>query len=108
MGARMDVTADFDGDSTTPDTTEPMIWVPVFYDYDKYAGAGALAAILARPDEYRHLISLSGTQPLSKGFELKLSATLGFYRNFGNAAGASEFMALAYLGILYTIPSNGK
>ena len=45
---------------------------------------------------------------MGKGFELKLSTTLGFYRNFGNAAGASEFMALAYLGILYTIPSNGK
>ena len=95
---------DWNGDGDKSD----KIWVPVFYDYDKYAGAGALAAILARPDEYRHLISLSGTQPLGKGFELKLSTTLGFYRNFGNAAGASEFMALAYLGILYTIPSNGK
>ncbi len=95
---------DWNGDGIKDD----KIWVPVFYDYDKYAGDGSLAAILARPDEYRHLISLSGMQPLGKGFELKLSTTLGFYRNFGNASGASEFMALAYLGILYTIPSNGK
>lgn len=106
MGSKLNVTADFDGDGI--DDPPQTIWVPVFYDYDTYAGDGALAVILARPDEYRHLVSLSATQPLGKGFELKLSSTLGFYRNFGNVVGASEFMALAYLGILYTIPSKGK
>jgi len=105
MGAKLNVTADFDGDNSTPDTTE-LIWVPVFYDYDKYAGDGALAAILARPDEYRHIISLSGTHPLGKGFELKLSSTLGFYHNFGNTAGVSKIMTLVYFGILYKIPSG--
>ncbi len=107
MGANMEVTADFDGDSTTPDTTQ-SIWVPVFYDYDKYAGTGALAAILARPDEYRHLISLSGNYPLGKGLELKLSTTLGFYQNFGNTAGVAKVMILAYIGILYRIPTGAK
>ena len=91
---------DLTGDGDTNDT----LWVPVFYDYDKYAGAGALAAILARPDEYRHLVSLSGSLPLRPGMELKLASTFGFYRNFGNTAGLSEWMMLIYCGILYKIP----
>jgi hypothetical protein len=107
MGAQIAesvMSEDWSGDDDTFD----KIWVPVFYDYDKYAGPGALAAILARPDEYRHLISLLGNYPLGKGLELKLSTTLGFYQNFGNTAGVAKVMILAYIGILYRIPTGAK
>ncbi|PKL07269.1 MAG: hypothetical protein CVV53_00365 [Spirochaetae bacterium HGW-Spirochaetae-9] len=87
---------DLTGDEDTNDT----LWVPVFYDYDKYAGEGALAAILARPDEYRHLVSLSGSLPLRPGIDLKLASTFGLYQNFGNTSSATETALLIYLGLV--------
>lgn len=104
MGSLQAVTADFDGDPLTADTTE-TIWVPVYYDYDKYAGDGSLAAILARPDEYRYLFSLEGSLPLRRGLWLETAATLGFYQNFGNVAGAEETILLAYLGFKAELPN---
>ncbi|MFA6007906.1 MAG: hypothetical protein WC784_04680 [Candidatus Shapirobacteria bacterium] len=92
-----DVNIDIDGDNFI---TGASVWVPVFYDYDRYAGDGALAAILAQPDEYRHLVSLSGSMPLRSGIELKLASTFGFYQNFGNTSGATETAILVYIGVM--------
>jgi len=87
-------------------TTSQKIWVPVYYDYDKYAGDGALEAILSRPDEYRHLLSIIGAMPLTKAIELQLSTTLGFYRNFRHVEGASETALLLYAGIVVHLPAK--
>jgi hypothetical protein len=98
----IEITKDLTGDSDNGDE----LWVPVYYDYDKYAGDGALEAILSRPDEYRHLISLIGTMPLAKAIELQLSTTLGFYRNFRHVEGASETALLLYAGIVVHLPAK--
>jgi len=105
MASHINVTADFDGDPNTAATTE-KIWVPVYYDYDKYAGDGALEAILSRPDEYRHLLSIIGAMPLEKAIELQLSTTIGFYRNFRHVEGASETALLLYAGIVVHLPAK--
>ena len=105
MASYINVTADFDGDGTI-DSTPQKIWVPVYYDYDKYAGYGELEKILSKPDEYRHLISLMGAVPLTKSIELQLSSTLGFYRNFRHVAGASETALLFYAGIVVQLPAK--
>jgi len=103
MASQTSVSADFDGDGTI-DSAQQKIWVPVYYDYDEYAGDGALEAIFSKPDEYRHLVSLMGAVPLAKSIELQLSATLGLYRNFGHVAGASEEAFLLYAGIVVYLP----
>ena len=66
----------------------------------------SLEAILSKPDEYRHLVSLMGAVPLAKSIELQLSATLGLYRNFGHVAGASEEAFLLYAGIVVYLPAK--
>lgn len=75
-------------------------WIPVYYDYDRYAGAGALDAIFARPDEYRNLVSLSCTVPVLPWLDARLRSTWGRYLNFGNEAGASRDLLLLYAGIV--------
>ena len=98
MAAQHSVTADFDGDPSTPETIQ-TIWVPVYYDYEKYAGSGALAAILAKPDEFRNLISLRGSLQLHDKISLETALMFGFYQNFGNVQDASESMLLAHFGV---------
>ena len=105
MASHIKVTADFDGDPNTLPTSEE-IWVPVYYDYDEYAGDGALEAILSKPDEYRHLVSLTGALPLAKAVDLRLSATFGFYKNFGHILGATDTAFLLYAGILLRLPAD--
>ncbi len=102
MASQQIVYADFDSNGTT----SQKIWVPVYYDYDKYAGDGALEAILSRPDEYRHLLSIIGAMPLTKAIELQLSTTLGFYRNFRHVEGAIETALLLYAGIVVHLPAK--
>jgi len=102
MATQITDTNDIDDDGEITDE----IWVPVYYDYDKYAGDGALAAILARPDEYRHLVSLSGSLPLRPGIDLELASTFGFYRNFGHTSGATETALLIYAGVIVRLPST--
>jgi len=87
-------------------TTSQKIWVPVYYDYDKYAGDGALEAILSRPDEYRHLVTLTGALPLGEAVDFKLSATFGFYQNFGHISGATDTAFLLYAGIVVRLASR--
>jgi hypothetical protein len=101
--SRLAVTADYDGDPATPDTTE-MIWVPVYYDYDRYAGPGALEAILSRPNEYRHLVALKAVVPLRRALALELSTTLGIYQNLGNVAGVTDTAILFYAGVVAHLP----
>jgi len=105
MASHIKVTADFDGDPNTLPTSEE-IWVPVYYDYDEYAGDGALEAILSKPDEYRHLVSLTGALPLAKAVDLRLSATFGFYKNFDHILGATDTAFLLYAGILLRLPAD--
>jgi hypothetical protein len=88
-------------DNIKTDDTAPE-YIPVYYDYDDYAGSGALAAILARPDEIRNIVSLSGVLPLGGGFEAIAAVSLGFYRNYGNQAGESERLVLVYAGMKWS------
>ena len=105
MASQTSVSADFDGDGTI-DSAQQKIWVPVYYDYDEYAGDGALEAILSKPDEYRHLVSLTGALPLAKAVDLRLSATFGFYKNFDHILGATDTAFLLYAGILLRLPAD--
>lgn len=75
---------------------------PIYYDYDKYAGTGALAEILAQPDEYRHIFSLTGEQPLSPTLKATLSASLALYLNYGNVSGAAATLWMVYAGLTWT------
>jgi len=94
---------DTDGDGIDDEEA----WIPIYYDYDLYAGEGALAAILARPDEIRHILSFDGRLPLAKGLTAVLKASLGWYRNYGNVAGESETLFLLYAGLRWS-PVGGK
>ena len=105
MASQVNVTADFDGNGKI-DLMPQTIWVPVYYDYDKYAGDGALEAILSRPDEYRHLVTLTGALPLGEAVDFKLSATFGFYQNFGHISGATDTAFLLYAGIVVRLASR--
>jgi len=107
MASKLWVTADFDNDPSTNDPPQ-YIWVPVYYDYDKYAGDGELAKILARPDEFRHLVSLTASFPLRPGLEAKLASTFGLYRNFGNVSGMTNLALLVYAGIVVHLPVVGR
>ncbi len=103
MGMMTKQWIDTDGDGIDDEEA----WIPIYYDYDLYAGEGALAAILARPDEIRHILSFDGRLPLGKGLTAVLKASLGWYRNYGNVAGESETLFLLYAGLRWS-PVGGK
>lgn len=84
---------------------DEQAWVPIYYDYDLYAGEGALAAILAQPDEIRNILTLDGRLPLGEGFTAVLKASLGWYINYGNVAGDRETHFLLYAGFSWS-PGN--
>jgi len=89
-------------DNLKTTTSTALEYIPVYYDYDDYAGEGKLAEILAKPDEIRNIVSLSGALPVGGGFEAITSVSLGFYENYGNAKGVSEQLVLIYAGVTYT------
>jgi len=82
--------------------------IPVYYDYDSYAGAGGLEAILARPDEIRNIFALSGSLPIAAGLDAMSSVSLGFYRNYGNETGVYAHLAVVYLGVRWRPPAEAK
>ena len=75
--------------------------IPVYYDYDSYAGEGALAAILARPDEIRNILSCRVDLPIMARLDAVAALTLGFYENYGNEQGAEERLITLYLGAVW-------
>ncbi len=76
----------------------------IYYDYDNYAGSGALEAILSRPNEYRHLGVPKAIVPLWPAVSLELSTTLGFYENLENVAGVTDSAILFYAGFVVHLP----
>ena len=81
--------------------------IPVYYDYDTYAGPGGLEAILARPDEIRNIFALSGSVPFAKGLDAMCSVSLGFYQNYGNESGVYAHLVVVYLGVRWRPLSAG-
>lgn len=77
---------------------------PIYYDYDTRTDitqSTTLAAIRALPDQLSHCVTLKGTWPLPKGFEVNASIQYWNHANYRNVAGNSQQFLLYSGGVLW-------
>ena len=83
------------------DATMPM-YLPVYYDYDDYAGSGALAALLGTVRKHSHVINLKAAWPLGRGWEAKGEIDFRIILNAGHIASETATETVYKTGFKWT------
>jgi len=90
-----------DEEYPVPGSATDMI-IPVYYDYDEYAGDGALAALLGKVRKHSHVINLKGAWPLGRRWEAKGEIDFRIILNAGHVAGETDTETVYKTGFKWT------
>ncbi len=96
------VLTDDAGEPVTDSFGQP-VQVPLYYDLDTHAGAGALAAVLASPREQRTTASLRTELPLLEHLTLLTTVFLSHAEHADNVNGAVATRILLHGGLLLSL-----
>ncbi len=84
------------------DVNGTTMFLPVYYDYDDYAGDGALATVLGRVRKHTHALSLDASWPIMKNIDATAGIDARLVLNAGHVAGAREIETLWKTGVKWT------
>ena len=77
-------------------------YLPVYYDYDDYAGSGKLADLLGTVRKHSHVVNLAVAWPLGHGLEANGEIDFRIILNAGHAAGETATETVYKTGFRWT------
>jgi len=78
------------------------MYIPVYYDYDDYAGDGALDALIGTTRKHSHVLNLDASWPLGKRWEANAGIDLRFVFNADHVEGKRAVESLWKTGFKWT------
>ncbi len=94
-------------DGTFNVSGEPMR-LPVYYDYDEYAGAGALDALIGTTKKSVHALSVEAICPIAKNVTANAGVDARLVLNAGHVAGKRAIETLWKTGVKWSYGGNGR
>jgi len=77
-------------------------FVPVYYDYDNYMGAGALDALLGNIRKHSHVLNAKASWPIMRNIEANGAIDVRYILNAGFVAGETAVEAVYKLGVKWS------
>ena len=87
---------------TKYDVNGDMMYVPVYYDYDDYAGSGALDKLLGNTRKISHVFNVNASWPLPKNLEANAGVDFRYIVNAEHEAGKTAIETFWKTGIKWS------
>ena len=82
--------------------------LPIYYDFDDYAGDGALASVLGTVRKHTHALTLDASWPIVPNVEANAGVDVRLVLNAGHVAGAREIESLWKAGIKWSYDGSAR
>jgi hypothetical protein len=93
---------------TQYDVNGTMMNIPIYYDYDDYAGDGALASVIGKVRKHTHALTLDASWPIVRNVEANAGVDVRLVLNAGHVAGAREIESLWKAGVKWSYDGSAR